>query len=43
MSSPTKILKERFERLINLETYNSIIMKLILDKEIDKINLIIAD
>ena len=43
MSSPTKILKERFERLIKLETYNSIIIKLILEKEIDEINLIIAD
>ena len=43
MSSPTKILKERMERLINLAPYNTIRIKLILDKVIDEIDLIIAD
>ena len=43
MSSPTKILKERIERLINLVLYITIRMNLILDKAIDEINLVIAD
>ena len=43
MSSPTKILKERIERLINLAPYNTIRMKLILDKAINEINSIMAD
>ena len=43
MSNPTKILKERIERLIDLVPYNTIRMKLILNKAIDEINLIIAD
>ena len=43
MSSPTKILKERIERLINLALYITIRMNLILDKAIDEINLVIAD
>ena len=42
-SSPTKILKERIERLVNLAPYNTIRMKLILDKAIDEINSIMAD
>ena len=41
--SPLKSLKVTSERLINLEPYNTIRMKLILDKAIDKLNLIIAD
>ena len=43
MSSPTKMLKERFERLINLEPYNTIRIKSILDKAIDEIDSIIAN
>ena len=43
MLSPIKTLKERFERLINLEPYNTIRMKLMLDKAIDELNLIVAD
>ena len=43
MSSPTKILKKSIERLINLAPYNTIRMKLILDKAIDETNLIITD
>ena len=43
MSSPTKILKERIERLIYLALYNTIRMNLILDKAIDEINSVIAD
>ena len=43
MSNPTEILKERIERLIDLVPYNTIRMKLILNKAIDEINLIIAD
>ena len=43
MWNTTKILKERIERLVNLATYNTIRMKLILDKAIDEINSIIAD
>ena len=37
------MLKERIERLINLATYNTIRMKLILESAIDEINSIIAD
>ena len=43
MSSPTKILKERVEELINLAPYNTIRMKLMLDKVIHEINLIIEE
>ena len=43
MSSPTKIVKERFEKLTNLATYNAIRMKLIFDKAIYETNSIIAD
>ena len=43
MWNTTKMLKERIERLINLATYNTIRMKLILERAIDEINSIIAD
>ena len=43
MSSPTKILKERVEELINLAPYNTIRMKLMLDKAMHEINLIIEE
>ena len=41
MSNPTKIFKERIDRLINLEPVNIIIMKLITNKAVDGVNLII--
>ena len=43
MSSPTKILTERAKKSVNLAHYNTIRMKLILDKAIDEINFIIPD
>ena len=39
MSHPIKILKERVEILINLESVNIIRMKLIINEAIDGINL----
>ena len=41
MSNPIKIFKERIERLINLEPVNIIRMKLITNKAVDGVNLII--
>ena len=41
--SPIKILKERIERLINLEPANIIRIKLVIDKAIDEINLMKND
>ena len=43
MSNPIKILKERIEWLINLTPCNIIGMKLIIDKAIDEIKLMIED
>ena len=43
MPSPTKFLRERVEKLINLAPYNTIRMKLILDKATDEINSITAN
>ena len=43
MSKPTKTLKKRVEKLINLLPCNTIRMKWILNKAIDGINLTIAD
>ena len=43
MPNPTKILKERIERLIDLKPYHTIKMKLILDNAIGELNLMIAD
>ena len=43
MSSSIKILKERIERLTDLESANITRMKLIIDKAINKINLMIED
>ena len=43
MSNPTKSLKERIERLIDLKPYNTIRMNLILDNAIGELNLMIAD
>ena len=43
MSSPTKILTERAKKSVNLAHYNTIRMKLILDKAIDEISFIIPD
>ena len=43
MTKLTKILKERIEGLIDLEPYNIIRMRLILDNAIGGLNLMIAD
>ena len=43
MSSSIKILKERIQRLIDLEPGNIIRMKLIIKRAIDKINIVIKD
>ena len=43
MSNPTKSLKERIERLIDLKPYHTMKMKLILDNGIGELNLMIAD
>ena len=43
MSSTTKILKDRIQRLINLAPYHTIRIKLILNKAKDEIHLIITD
>ena len=43
MSSSIKILKERIERLTDLESANITRMKLIIDKAINEINLMIED
>ena len=43
MSSSVKILKERTERLTDLESANITRMKLIIDKAINEINLMIED
>ena len=43
MSSSIKILKERIERLTDLESANITRMKLITDKAINEINLMIED
>ena len=43
MSSSVKILKERIERLTDLESANITRMKLIIDKSINEINLMIED
>ena len=43
ISNPTKRLKERIERLIDLKPYNTVRMKLILDNAIGVLNLVIAD
>ena len=43
MSSSIKILKERIERLTDLEPANITRMKLITDKAINEINLMIED
>ena len=43
MLSPTKSLKEKIERLIDLELYNTIRINLILNKCSDDLNLIIAN
>ena len=43
MLSPTKSLKEKIERLIDLQLYNTIRINLILNKCSDELNLIIAN
>ena len=43
MSNPVKSMKERTKRLIDLELCNTIRMKLIIDRAIDGLNLMIAD
>ena len=43
MSNPTKNLKERIERLIDVKLYNTVRMTLILDNAIGELNLMIAD
>ena len=43
MSSSVKILKQRIERLTDLESANITRMKLIIDKAINEINLMIED
>ena len=43
MSNPTKSLKERIERLIDLKPYHTMKRKLILDNGIGELNLMIAD
>ena len=43
MSTPIKSLKEKIERLIDLESYNTIRINLILNKGLDELNLIIAN
>ena len=43
MSTPIKSLKEKIERLIDLEPYNTIRINLILNKGLDELNLIIAN
>ena len=43
MSTPIKRLKEKIERLIDLESYNTIRINLILNKGLDELNLIIAN
>ena len=43
MSNPTKSLKERIERLIDLKPYHTMKIKLILDNGIGELNLMIAD
>ena len=40
---PNKILKERTKRLIDLESYNTIRIKLVIYKAIDEIYLIVSD
>ena len=43
MSSPIKILKGRIESLIDLEPYNTVRIKLIIDKAIDELNLMLTN
>ena len=43
MSGPTKLLKEKIERLIDLEPYNTNRINLILSKGLDELNLIKAN
>ena len=43
MLSPTKSLKEKIERLIDSQLYNTIRINLILNKCSDELNLIIAN
>ena len=43
MSSPVKSLKKKIERLIDLERYNTVRIKLIKDKAIDELNLMLTN
>ena len=43
MQNTTKSIKERIERLIDLDPYNAIRMELLLDKAIGEVNLMVKD
>ena len=43
MQNTTKGIKERIERLIDLDPYNAIRMELLLDKAIGEVNLMVKD